>query len=317
MIRGATFFTSFLPSFSSIGYQARQRFWKALEPDFRGQRWLVTGASAGIGREIARAAAMAGAEVVVVARGAEALETLAVQVRRAGGAGRIEAVTADLSLVSRVDALGAHLAGAGAAFDVLINNVGVMFDRYRETEEGLDAAFVTNLLGQYLLTEQLLEAGCLADGAAVISMSSGGMYNVPLELERLQGGEPYDGTLAYAYHKRAQVVLNAHWRATRGASANFYVMHPGWVDTPGVETAMPEFHRAVGAVLRSVEAGADTALWLAGERPEQRRAEGIWFDRALRRVHALPGTRGGADGAELVAYLDRQAALARGEKRAA
>jgi NAD(P)-dependent dehydrogenase (short-subunit alcohol dehydrogenase family) len=317
LIRGATFFTTFLPSFSSLGYRARSRSWEPYDPDFSGQRWLVTGASTGIGREIARRAAHAGAEVIAVARSAERLESLADDIAGHQAAGIVRPLSADLSLIGEVAALVGCLGDRSRPLDVLINNVGVMLDRCRLTPEGMDAAFSTNLLGHYLLTEGLLRRSGLAAGAAVIGMSSGGMYNVPLDLTRLQGGEPYDGTLAYAYHKRAQVSLNGHWRQRYGDRSTFYVMHPGWVDTPGVEGSMPDFHRTVGRLLRTPAAGADTALWLAGRRPAQAGDTGIWFDRALRSEHLLPGTRGGADREELVAYLERQAESAAGNARAA
>jgi dehydrogenase/reductase SDR family protein 12 len=304
ILRGVTFFTTFLPSFSKLGYLARRRRWSPLAPNFHGQRWLVTGASAGIGLEITRRAASAGAEVIAVARGTESLRRLAGSLAEGGGA--VHPWGADLSLAAEIAALVSCLADRSEPIDVLVNNVGVMLDRPRITSEGLDAAFATNLLGQYLLTEGLLAANVLAPGATVISMSSGGMYNVPLDLARLQGGEPYDGTLAYAYHKRAQVALNAYWRDRLGHRARFYVMHPGWVDTPGVQASMPEFHRTLGRLLRSPEAGADTALWLAAERPTQPTSRGIWFDRGLRSEHLLPGTRQGASAGKLVAYLDQQ-----------
>ena len=142
----------------------------------------------------------------------------------------------------------------------------------------------------------------------VINMSSGGMYNVPLVLERLQGGAAYDGMLTYAYQKRAQVVLNDWWRQ-QGVTS--YVMHPGWVDTAGVRTAMPDFHRLTGPLLRDLSAGADTALWLAAQRPEQPGESKIWFDRAARSAHMFADTRVGADASALLKYLSEQLEIAR------
>ncbi len=302
LLRGAFFFPWFLPSFSNLGYQARRQWWTAHALDFSGQTWVVTGASTGIGREIAVSAARAGARVYAVARSVENLAALAGEVT--GGIGGIVACPQDLSLMREVTTLAERLVREAPPIDVLVNNVGVMFDRHQETEEGIDAGFATNLLGHYVLIERLLADDALAASATIINMSSGGMYNVPLELTPMQGGSPYDGTIAYAYHKRAQVVLNAHWRRHWEHRVNSYVMHPGWVETPGVETAMPEFYAGLGALLRKPVAGADTALWLADRRPAQPQPEGIWFDRALRPVHYLPGTRRGATTKELIDYLE-------------
>jgi dehydrogenase/reductase SDR family protein 12 len=131
---------------------------------------------------------------------------------------------------------------------------------------------------------------------------------VPLDLDRLNEVDAgyYDGVLAYAYQKRAQVELNEWWRrhyAERDWS--FYVMHPGWVDTEGVQTSLPGFRMLFQHVLRDAEAGADTALWLAAARPAQQDDESIWFDREERSAHLDASTRRTDDDADALAdYLE-------------
>lgn len=296
-LRGAAFFSLFWPSFSNLGYVTRRRHWRPLAPDFSGQTWLVTGASAGIGRQIALTAANAGACVVAAARSADRLDALVGEVT---GSGMIRPRPTDLSLLGDIR----QLVEESPALNVLVNNVGVMFDRPEQTVEGLDAGFATNLLGHYLITEEALARDRLFDDPVVINVSSGGAYNVPLALPPLQKMSPYNGTLAYAYQKRAQLALNAHWRERYWDRARFYVMHPGWVDTPGVARAMPEFRMVMGPLLRDAAAGADTVLWLAAERPQQRGSQGVWFDRTLCPAHYLPGTRVGADRVELLTLLE-------------
>ena len=302
---GVRFFTGFLPSFSRIGYEARSVLWEDRAPDFSGQRWLVTGASTGLGRVIASTAARHGAEVVAVARSGDKLEQLRKEAEPWSGS--VEVATADLSLRAENRRLAQQQIATGRSIDVLVNNVGVLLNAPATTSEGLDAGFATNLLGSFILTESLREAGALQTGAAVISMSSGGMYNVPLSIGHLERMKRYSGSLAYAYHKRAQVVLNAWWRAHDSAGINYYVMHPGWADTPGVASSLPEFHALLGAILRTPMQGADTALWLASERPPQARNEDIWFDRALRPTHLLWGTREGDRPEALLNHLRQRA----------
>lgn len=306
VIRGAVFFTGFVPSFSTIGYQLRKPFFAHIGK-FTGQRWLVTGASAGIGREIARQAALRGAEVFAVARSSDRLAVLANEVDAA--AGQVHPVATDLSLLSAVDALATH-AGLGLRddrpLDVLLNNVGLMLNEAQVTSEGRDLALSTNLLGHYALTEAALARGLIGEKTVVLNMSSGGMYNVPLSIRSLipKPDRRYDGTLAYAFQKRAQVVLNRYWQTSASHPFKSYVLHPGWVATPGVETAMPDFNRVFGPILRPVEAGADTALWLADKRPDAP-AGGLWFDRRRRPEHLLPGTRGGDSTEALIEFLEQ------------
>ena len=203
---------------------------------------------------------------------------------------------ADLSLMAEVKAVAEQLPEA----DVLVNNVGLMLNTYTETREGLEQSFATNVLGHYVLTETLRDKGALNNGL-IINMSSGGMYNVPMTLPLLQGDERFNGMLTYAYQKRAQVLLNSWWRKQ---GLNSYVMHPGWVDTPGVVTAMPEFHKMTRSILREPPAGADTALWLAANKPDQLHERGIWFDRGLRGDHYFSDTRTGSDEHQLIDYLE-------------
>ncbi len=77
LIKGAVFFSCFLPSFTRIGYASRSLFWKKKVWDFRGQKWIVTGATSGIGLEIVRQAHAAGAEVHAVGRSSVKLAELA------------------------------------------------------------------------------------------------------------------------------------------------------------------------------------------------------------------------------------------------
>ncbi|MEQ8859081.1 MAG: SDR family NAD(P)-dependent oxidoreductase [Pseudomonadales bacterium] len=294
-LRGVLFFSLFWPSFTRLGFEARRRWWDTSQPDLSGQTWLVTGASAGIGREIALAAARSGARVIAAARRADALDDLAMQ---SGGA--IEPRATDLSQMGAVLDLAASL----PRVDVLINNVDVMFNRPQTTVDGLDAGFATNLLGHYLLTEEMIDHDRLAAGAGVVTMTSGGAYNVPLTLEPLIDMRPYEGTLAYAYQKRAQIALNGYWRQHYESRFRFYVTHPGWVETPGVAEAMPLFRMTFAALLRTPRQGADTALWLGATRPVSRRADSVWFDRAEYPAHLLPGTRQGAATGDLIGLLD-------------
>ncbi len=69
------FYARFMPSYTKVGYYARRPSWDASPPlDCSGQRWVVTGANAGIGKAMMHAAANAGAQVVAVARNQQRLD---------------------------------------------------------------------------------------------------------------------------------------------------------------------------------------------------------------------------------------------------
>ncbi|NJN51913.1 MAG: SDR family NAD(P)-dependent oxidoreductase [Gammaproteobacteria bacterium] len=297
------FFIGHLPTFTNLGFQCRKHRWSPSAWRFEGQRWLVTGASTGIGSEISKSAAAAGATVIAAARSADRLEQL--EARTTGCSGRVAPLPIDLSLLGNVDRLVERIAQEGP-LDTLINNVGVLLDDSGQTAEGRDVAFTTNLLGPYALTTRLNRLGLLKPNATIVTISSGGMYNAALEIDKLAVSRQGDGVLAYARHKRAQVELNAHWRTTAVGGQQFYVMHPGWVDTPGVARSLPLFRLLMWPLLRTLAAAPIPCCRLAAKRPAQSNPEGIWFDRALRPAHALASTRRGDDVTALVNFLDRE-----------
>lgn len=283
------FYGRFLPSFSAIGYRWRSLFWEPFTPDLSQQVWLVTGASGGVGSAIAKGAAERGATVLAVARSAEKLAALK---SSSTGKGQIIPYVADLSLQSSTNALADRLITEGRKIDVLQNNVGLLLDDYSQTKEGRETSFATNILMQFLLTERLLDADMFTNNAAVINMASGGMYNAPLTLPRMNAtsAENYNGIYAYAVHKRGQAELVKYWQA-KYRNMNFYVTHPGWSDTPGVKTAMPRFRKILHPVLRNERQGADTAIWLGATRPQGTDPAGFWLDRKPRDAHVYDSTR--------------------------
>lgn len=315
----AAFYTRFTASYTQVGYRWRRLSWKKFTPDYRGQHWLVTGASGGIGRYIALAAARAGATVTAVARSEAKLAQLRADASQQGIAG-LDTECCDFTLQSDTGRLVERLVARGRRIDVLVNNVGVLNDDLVVTAEGREASFVSNLLSHYQLTEGLLKGGVLREaGGTVVNMTSGGGYNMPLSVAMLNVTDPakYNGVFAYGFHKRAQIVLNQVWRNKYGARGiAFYVMHPGWADTDGVKRSLPRFRKILKSILRDEASAADTALWLAGTRPPQPEHELVWFDRAIRPAHMYERTRTTKDSPEsLVAYLEgelaRQAPAAR------
>lgn len=288
--KAAGFYGRFLFSFSAIGYRCRALFWKPYDTNFSSQTWVVTGATGGIGRAIVEGAVRGGATVYALARNRQKLEQLAAE---AAGPGRVQVVPVDLSLVADTRRAAADLIARGIKIDVLVNNVGVLLDDVSVTSEGFETSYATNLLNHWVLTETLIEANAFAASATVIEMSSGGMYNAPLTLDYMGIKDPklYNGVYAYAVHKRGQAELVKYWHERYVARGlRFYVMHPGWADTEGVKTSLPNFQRRLRSVLRNSAQGADTALWLAATRPVEPGPEAFWFDRAPRRAHAFAHT---------------------------
>jgi NAD(P)-dependent dehydrogenase (short-subunit alcohol dehydrogenase family) len=283
-----------VPSFDRTGFRIHAlRFDPAdLDVDLSGRRCLVTGANSGIGFETARALADLGADVVLLCRSRERGEEAQQRIRSETGNRRVSLELLDMSDLAAVREVGARL--AQAPVDVLIHNAGVLPDSRVETRDGLELTFATHVAGPFLLTRLLEPRLRESSDARVVWVSSGGMYTRRLSLRdpNWERRESYDGVIAYAETKRAQVVLAELFaEALAGSSVVVNAMHPGWADTPAVRSSLPRFHRVMQALLRTPAEGADTVVWLAASAPARQWSGRFFFDREPRRTYLVPGTR--------------------------
>ncbi len=292
--------TLVLPGFSRLGYSLRGI--DGEHPRADGKTIVVTGATAGLGEWTARRLAELGANVVAVGRSREKLAGLEGSVT-----GRLTTERADLSSMREVADLADRLHAAHPEIHVLVNNVGAMFDNRRETNEGLELTFATNLAGQFLLTNRLIPTLTSSAPARIITVSSGGMYTAPLSVPHLQSPSDYRPAVAYARTKRAQVVLAEMWaKQLAGTGVVSHSVHPGWVDTPGVAESMPRFRKITRPLLRSVEQGADTIVWLATADEPSRSSGLFWQDRRPRPTQRLDSTEERPGSRDLLwSYLSR------------
>jgi NAD(P)-dependent dehydrogenase (short-subunit alcohol dehydrogenase family) len=144
-----------------------------------------------------------------------------------------------------------------------------------------------------LLTRLLRSALEAAGAARVVWVSSGGMYTQRLSTRDLNWEQrEYDGATAYAQTKRAQVVLSELWAdVLRDSGVRVNAMHPGWADTPGVRSSLPNFWRVMRSHLRTPAEGADTIVWLAAAQVAGESSGQFFLDRTPRSTHYLPWTR--------------------------
>jgi len=260
----------------------------------RGSVFMVTGANSGIGFEIAQNLAMQGGVVYMICRNEERGQAARQKILLQAGVAEDHVVLllCDCGREAAVRACWQQFcehsieARGCVRLDSLVCNAGVLLNDRTLTPDGIETTFATHLLfGTYLLTELALEALQTTQDSRVVVVSSGGMYNCAFpdwEVATSSKGK-YDGNLAYAYAKRAQVLLCEHW--TRAVpSVKFVSCHPGWTGTAAVDAAYGE-NKSYLEPLRTPWEGAEAICWLCLAPADGLQSGEFYLDRTTQSKH--------------------------------
>jgi len=241
-----------------------------------GKRVLVTGVSAGLGVETARALAAHGAQVVGAARDLAKAKRATQQVLAdAAHGGSLELVELDLASLASVRACAQALLAQDKRFDLVIANAGVMATPFGHTADGFETQFGTNHLGHFVLVNRIVPL--LAPAARVVNLSSAGhrFANVDLEDPNFQR-TPYAEFVAYGRSKTANILFTVEFdRRHRGDGVRAAAVHPGGIRTELVRHMDPTVlqtmvdrinadHAARGEPpysWKTIPQGAATSVW--------------------------------------------------------
>ena len=209
--------------------------------DFAGRVAIVTGASKGIGRAIALELAAAGADLVVNARGSEALEAVAAELRACGRA--VEAVAADVATAAGVAHVVDRMRARFGRVDVLVNNAGKGSPKpmLATTDADWAASFELNLMSAVRLSLACVPLMQAQGGGRIINISS------------RVGRQPDPYFAPYAAAKAALINFTknlANAFSKDGVLSNCVV--PGLVRTEAVEDAARRSAEATGKTIDDV-----------------------------------------------------------------
>lgn len=253
--------------------------------DLRGKHFLVTGASAGLGVETARALVAHGADVVGAARdlGKAERATAAVQDAARSSGGSLELVQLDLASLASVRACADALLADSRTFDGIIANAGVMAPPFGRTEDGFETQFGTNHLGHFVLVNRI--ASLLKPGGRMVSLSSAGHRFADIDLEDPNFEQtPYAEFVAYGRSKTATALFAVEFdRRHRDRGIRAVAVHPGGINTElgrhmsaedmaALIDSLEAAHAAAGLPpyrLKSIPQGAATSVWAAVVAPAQ------------------------------------------------
>jgi NAD(P)-dependent dehydrogenase (short-subunit alcohol dehydrogenase family) len=223
-----------------------------------------------------------GAEVVIVSRNDEKCKQVVETIRKETENPQVNYLQADLSSLDEIRDIAQEFHHSYPHLDVLVNNVGVMNLRRRETVDGFERTFATNHLGPFLLTNLLLDMLKANDSARVVNVSSNSHYGSPLNFDDLQMVRRYRGTRAYGLSKMANVLFTyALSRRLAGTGVTANALHPGFVRTDiGKDNGflVSIFQPLVMLRAIPVEEGAETSIYLASS-PEVEKVTGMFFTR--------------------------------------
>ena len=231
---------------------------------------LVTGATDGLGKRVARELAAKGATVLLHGRSPERLEVTLEELRGQRSSQKVGSYLADLSSLAAVRDLADRILSEYDRLDVLVNNAGIIARERKESEDGYELTFAVNYLSHFLLTRLLLPLLKGSAPARVVNVASAGQSPIDFEDPMLERG--YDAMRAYSMSKLAQIMFTfelAERLSGTGVSVN--ALHPAsLMDTKMVLDTF-------GYTMSTVEEGTEAVVRLAVS-PELEGVTGRYFD---------------------------------------
>jgi NAD(P)-dependent dehydrogenase (short-subunit alcohol dehydrogenase family) len=272
-----------------------------------GKRVLVTGVSAGLGVETARALAAHGAEVIGAARDLSKAQTATEQVRaQAANGGSLRLIQLDLASLASVRSCADALLAAGKTFDLIIANAGVMATPKGTTADGFETQFGTNHLGHFVLVNRI--ASLMRPGSRLVNLSSAGHRFADVDLQDPNFEHtPYAEFVAYGRSKTANVLFAVEFdRRHKARGVRATAVHPGGIQTELSRHLTAQAREALIASInasqpkgaapfsyKSIPQGAATSVWAACVADAEAIGGRYCEDCHVAEIVSIPGFRGG------------------------
>ncbi len=256
------------------------------QADLSGRICIVTGAAAGIGKEIARGLAFLGATVLIAGRHHAQGAAAAAEVSGGIENGTALPMLLDLASQESIRCFADSFTNRYSRLDVLVNNAGVWQPQRHLSVDGLELTWAVNVAGPHLLMSLLepsLQASAHARVVNVASTMAGGLDQDDTEFRRRR----YNGIAAYKQSKQALRMLS--WKFARrleGSGVAVNAAHPGFTstriarNTSGLGGSLTRaFFYLCG---KTPCEGADTPVWLAASAEAEGFSERFWANRCER-----------------------------------
>jgi retinol dehydrogenase 14 len=259
--------------------------------EMQGRVCLVTGATDGHGRAVARGLARLGADVVLLGRSPEKCRRVQAEIAAENGGKSPEILLCDLASREAIDRAASEYLASGRPLHVLVNNAGLVSQARQCNAEGVELTFAVNYLAMFQLTLRLLPRLLESAPARIVNVSSDTYRLATLDFEDLQLERGYSFMRAYARSKLAIAYFTLELaRRLEGRGLTVNAVDPGPVasnigaNNPGLA------YRIAAPVIRaffpSPERAARTALMLA-TKPSLAEATGGYYRSGRKRERPL------------------------------
>ena len=236
----------------------------------QGKRVIISGPTSGVGQQIALQLAAQGAELILACRDMEKGSQLASEIGLRAWGPAPAVMFLDASSQASIRAFGRAFLTKYTHLDVLINNAAGNRGTLPKINsvDGIELTFATNVLGYFLLTQELLDVLKRSAPARIVNVAS--TFASDLDLDDLQfENRPFESFKAYAQSKACNRLFTwALARRLAGSGVTTNAMTPGLITETGLYRnaapgLMDRLNQYSGG--RTSAMGADTAVWLASD----------------------------------------------------
>lgn len=242
----------------------------SIDGNLKGRICLVTGASTGIGKEIARGLARLGGTVILAVRSAERGEAAKKEIVESTQNPDVHVMLVDLASQRSIREFAAEFLRRHDKLHVLVNNAGVWTTTKKQSPDGIELMWATNVLAYHLLTKLLLPRLKASAPARIINVASSAAKGLDLTDVQYEKRK-YNDFTAYTATKQANRMLS--WALAdelKGTGVTVNAGNPGLIktelsrETKGVFGAVFSLLQVMMA--KTPAQGADTFVWMAAAR---------------------------------------------------
>ena len=236
----------------------------------KGKRVVITGSTSGVGKEATLGLASLGAEIILACRDVKKGKKVASDITRKTGSTKLAVIHADTSSQASIREFAREFRRKYRRLDVLINNAAInrgMLPKV-DSADDIELTFATNVLGYFLLMQELLDVLKRNTPTRIINVASAFAHSLDLddlEFERRK----FESFKAYAQSKACDRLLTwAMARRLKGSDVTVNAMTPSLITQTGLyRNAAPELVKELTRYSggRTIAEGADTLVWLASD----------------------------------------------------